>query len=71
MIAEILKEEFFSLEEMARVLRLKPQTLKRRIGSGTEHPPYTKIEGEYLFPRDLFRDWALKRPIIWEVRNVG
>jgi len=70
-IAEVLKEDFFSLDEMAKTLRLKPATLKRRIGAGTEHPPYTKIEGEILFPRDMFRDWARKRPIIWEVRSVG
>lgn len=71
MIGEILKDDFFSLDEMAKVLRLKPETLKRRIGAGTEHPPYSKIEGEYFFPRNLFRDWARKRPIVWEVRSVG
>lgn len=71
MIAEVLKDEYWSLEEMAKIIKIKSTTLKRRVSSGTNHPPVTIIAGEYLFPKDLFPQWARNHPILWEVRSVG
>jgi predicted DNA-binding transcriptional regulator AlpA len=68
-IAEILKEEFFSFEEVATMLGLKPSTLKQRIYNGTDHPPYKKVIGQYVFPTEDFRRWVQSRPLIHEVRR--
>lgn len=78
MIAEVLKEEFFSMEEMATMLirrrvtttEQKVAALIRRIRAGTDHPPYIQIEGEYLFPKALFMGWAKKRPVVYEVKSA-
>jgi hypothetical protein len=71
MIAQALKDDFYSLDEMAAILRLKTSTLKSRIYTGTEHPPYKKISTDYLFPKVEFREWVLLRPSIREVRRVS
>jgi hypothetical protein len=71
MIAEVLKDDFFSEEEMARMMRIKVATLKRRIATGTEHPPYVEIGRERLFPRDQFREWARNRKVIYEVKSAS
>ncbi len=78
MIAEVLKEDFFSMEEMANILirrrvtttEQKVEALERRIRSGTDHPPYSTYEGQRLFRKDLFRAWALKRPVVYEVKSA-
>lgn len=70
MIAEVLKDDFYSFEQVAKTLGLKPSTLKQRIYTGSDHPPYKKIEREYVFPADEFRLWALKKPTAYEANSV-
>lgn len=71
MVSETLREDFYSEHEMAQILNIKLRTLRLRIGTGTEHPPYIEIGRERLFPKDLFREWARKRPLVYEVKSVG
>lgn len=81
MIAEVLKDDVYSLEEMAEILfkrnaRLatpaaRQGALRRRIKTGTDHPPCSEYEGEIYFPKVPFKEWALRRPLLQEVRRVG
>jgi hypothetical protein len=62
----------YSIEEMARILRLKVSTLKARCGCGTNHPPFKMwIRGVMIFPKDEFRVWAMQKPIVYEVKSAG
>lgn len=78
MIAAALKEDFYSLEEMAQILisrrvtsiEKKVDALTRRIRAGRDHPPYCKYEGQVFFPKDRFREWAKKRPVVFEVKSA-
>jgi hypothetical protein len=71
MIAEVLKDDFYSFDEVAAILGLRPTTLKQRIYNGTDHPPYTKLNREYIFPADEFRLWVKSKPIFHEVRGAS
>ena len=81
MIAEVLKEDVYSLAEMAEILfarhsRLptpekRQAKLLRNIRSATNHPPFCEFAGQFFFPKVSFRDWAMKRPLATEVRRVG
>lgn len=69
MIAEVLKDDFYSFEDVAKHLGLRPSTLKQRIYNGTDHPPYMKVMGQYVFPTEEFRMWIKAKPVIREVRR--
>lgn len=81
MIAEVLREDVYSVADMAAILfarkkRLptaesRQKALLRRINTRTDVPPFCEFEGEYYFPKAAFREWALKRPLLQEVRRVG
>jgi hypothetical protein len=68
-IAEVLKEDFYSFGDMAKILKVSPSTLKQRIYNGSDHPPYKKIFNEYVFPTDEFRHWAISKPVLHEARG--
>lgn len=63
---------YLTLDEVCGILKIKPKTLRARLGTGTEHPPYVEIRrGVYMFPKNLFLDWIGKRPIVWEVKSAS
>jgi hypothetical protein len=70
MIAEVLKEEFYSFDEMAMILSVKPTTLKHRIYTGSKHPPFVREAGVYLFPKDSFLQWMRTKPRVAEVKGA-
>jgi hypothetical protein len=81
MIAKALNDCVYSEEEMADILfsrnarlvtpEARKKALRRRIQTRTEIPPCSHYEGEYYFPKEAFREWALKRPLVTEVKRVG
>lgn len=81
MIPEVLKDDVYGFEEMAEILfkanpRLKSPiarqgALLRRLRTRTELPPCAEFEGQYYWPKVAFREWALKRPLMNEVKRVG
>lgn len=71
-VQDFLSESYLTLDQAAAVLKIKVKTLRSRLGTGTEHPPYVELRrGVYLFPKRLFLDWIGKRPIIWEVKSAS
>lgn len=67
-----VSEWAYSEEEMARILRIKISTLRQRIGSGTNHPPYKEwVRGVLIFPKAEFKTWGIDKPIIYEVKSAG
>lgn len=63
--------EFYSEEEMAKILRIDLKTLRSRRSRGTNHPPYVQIGRQVLYPKNLYLKWVTALPIFWEVRHVG
>lgn len=63
----------YSELEVADMLGITPETLRQRIYSGKNHPPYQcPSRGTYWFPKELFRDWAAKKvPIKYEASNAS
>jgi hypothetical protein len=53
-----LFQNYFVMDEMARLLGIKVKTLRNRISEGRNHPPVTP---EGLFPKDEYEKWNRKR----------
>lgn len=65
-------EDFYTEEEVLAVMKISRDTLLRRMGRGTEHPPAHAIgRGVFVFNKRLFEDWLSSRPILWEVRRAS
>jgi predicted site-specific integrase-resolvase len=67
----LIASEYFSEEEICSILKISRATLRSRIYSGTEHPPYVELGRVRYFPRRMFLDWAAKRRVIWAVHDAS
>lgn len=65
-----IRENFYNLGEMCESLRIKKSTMMSRIYTGTDHPPYTKLFGEYLFPKEHVLVWVKKKRLVYEVKSA-
>ncbi len=71
MIANEMREYCYGFEEMAKILKISPATLKQRIYRRRCVPPFQKEGDEYWFPKELFSDWIRSRPVVFEVGNAS
>jgi len=67
----LIAAEYFTEQEVCKIMRLKQSTLAGRISRGTEHPPYVEIGRERYYPKKMFFEWAQKRPVIWSVKDAS
>lgn len=67
---DVLKDDFFTEDEIAEVEGIKLTTLRTRIYTGTNHPPCTKIGKDYFFPKQETREWYRAKPVRHEVRSA-
>lgn len=68
----ILADDHLTEAEVAKILKIKANTLVQRIYSGTEHPPFIEIaRGERIYPKALFRAWVAGKKVIWEVKSAS
>lgn len=62
---------FYSEDEMCALMRLKRESLRARIATGTDHSPAVKARnGVYYFNKQQFEDWLSTRPLLTEVRRA-
>jgi hypothetical protein len=55
-------DEYFTFEQMAQIMGLKPKGLRNRISAGKNHPPYFRPSaGVFLFPKKDFAKWRDSR----------
>jgi hypothetical protein len=52
------KDDFYSEEEMAEMLRISKPTLQSRRSRGQNHPPFKKIGKVVLYPKKSFVAWV-------------
>lgn len=53
-------EDAYTMEEMAKMLNIKVETLRNRISAGKNHPPF--VRGlERPFPKDEYYKWCKNR----------
>lgn len=58
---EQFKANHFSEEEMAEILGITVKTLKNRVYTGTNHPPFFNTGPRRWFPKDEFDKWMKDR----------
>lgn len=65
-----ISEWAYTEKEMADILNISVVTLKRRRYTGSNHPPCKPyVKGHVIYPKSEFSEWAMKKPIIYEVRS--
>lgn len=65
-------DEYYRESEICELLRIEPSTLRGRISSGTEHPPYQELRrGVRVYPKNLFAEWARERRVIYDVKSAS
>ncbi len=48
---------FYTVDEVAALLRIAPATVRNRLCRGEDLPPSLRIGRRRLFPRDQFESW--------------
>jgi hypothetical protein len=65
-------DEFYTEDQVCSLLRIKPSTLKSRISTGTEHPPYQELRrGVRVYPKNLFLKWVKERKVMFDVKAAS
>lgn len=65
-----IKQQFYTLDEVADAMRISKQTLYNKLCDNrkgkSEHllPPYIKQGGKTLFPISEFHNWIKEQPLI-------
>lgn len=61
------KDDYFSEDEMADILRIKKSTLTKNRCNGEKHPPFIKFGRVILYPKKEVSEWfggfTIKREI--------
>jgi len=73
MTSESLLEEYLSEDEVAKLVKMKPRTL-RRWRQRRDGPPFVPMGRDVLYPKDGFREWLRSRlvnPVRRRHRSVG
>lgn len=52
------REEFYTEQEMAELLGYKLSTMKKNRCMGTNHPPFMKLGGRIVYPKEDYRKWV-------------
>ena len=61
MTAEQLFEDYFTIDDVAKLLGITVGRLRNKISEGKDHPPHTGGGKGIRFPKDEFRKWERAR----------
>lgn len=61
MTAEQMLQDYFDEEEMRKVLGIALSTLRNRINSGKDHPPFFGKGKARRFPKAAYLKWTQDR----------
>jgi hypothetical protein len=64
-------EYFFTEKEMADLLELSVNTLRKKLCIGEELPPAKKQGRKTVFPKAAYFEWFNKKPSITKARKAG
>ena len=56
-------DDVLDIEQVAKMLRITPRTLKNKIHSKKDVPPYIKVGGPILFLRDDVLAWLRSKTV--------